>query len=257
VLKAAGAHADFAGVRNLAPIALASLIAGCGGAARPAATLAPTTPPAAPLQSDLHAPKAETFEGYRQQELDAARRLRDAIAQARRSPSVEAALRVARLTNRISPAAEDSLRRDWANANATLGKLSGARRGELAYVVNSISALAAQHALTSDRIDPTFLVLRNNTRFWASAAMPPSGFRTTFGKDPAIFQYYPGHGMQLQPLASWGRANALAGACLKALKTHSRKHPCRKAALTASLDRLAATPRGSTTSPTAPARPRG
>jgi D-glucuronyl C5-epimerase C-terminus len=248
VLKAAGPHADLAGVRSvrsrarvrqLAPIALASLIAGCGAAARPAATPAPTTPPPAPLSLDGHAPKSDTFAGYEKAERDAAQRLRQAIAQARRSTSVEAALRVSRLTGRISPAAEDSLRRDWANANATLGKLSGTRRSELAYVVNSISALAAQHALTSDRIDPTFLVLRNNTSFWSRAALPASGFRTTFGRDPAIFQYYPGHGMQLQPLASWGRANALAGACLQALRTHSRKHPCRKAALTASLDRLA------------------
>jgi D-glucuronyl C5-epimerase C-terminus len=239
VLKAAGAHADLAGVRTLAPIALAALIAGCGAAARPAATPAPTTPPPAPLSVDGHAPKSDTFAGYEKAERDAAQRLREAIAQARRSPSVEAALRVARLTRRISPAAEDSLRRDWANANATLGRLSGTRRSELAYVVNSISALAAQHALTSDRIDPTFLVLRNNTSFWSRAALPASGFRTTFGRDPAIFQYYPGHGMQLQPLASWGRANALAGACLQALRTHSRKHPCRKAALTTSLDRLA------------------
>jgi hypothetical protein len=239
VLKAAGAHADFAGVRRLAPIVLASLIVGCGAAARPAATPAPTTPPPAAPLIDGHAPKSDTFAGYDKAERDAARRLRDAIDQARRSPTVEAALRVARLTRRISPTTEDWLRRDWADANATLGKLTGTRRNELAYVVNSIRTLAAQHALTSDRIDPTFLVLRNNTRFWASAALPSSGFRTTFGSDPAIFQYYPGHGMQLQPLASWGKANALAGACLKALQTHSRKHPCRKAALTTSLDRLA------------------
>ncbi len=239
VLKAAGSHADLAGVSRLAPIALASLIAGCGAAARPAATPAPTTPPPPAPLIDAHAPKANTFEGYRQQQLDAARRLREAIAQARRSPSVEASLRVARLTGRISPAAEDAWRRDWANANATLGRLSGTRRGELAYVVDAVAALAAQHALTAERIEPAFLVLRNNTSFWSRSPLPASGYRTTFGRDPAIFQYYPGHGMQLQPLASWGRANALAGACLTALKTGSRRHPCRKAALTATLDRLA------------------
>jgi hypothetical protein len=239
VLKAAGAHADLAGVRKLAPIALAWLIAGCGATAHPSATPAPTTPPPAPLAADGYAPKSDSFAGYDKAERDAAQRLKEAIAQARRSPTVEASLRVARLTRRISPVTEDWLRRDWANANATLGKLTGVRHNELAYVVGSINALAAQHALTADRIDPTFLVLRNNTRFWSSAPMPSSGFRTTFGKDPAIFQYYPGHGMQLQPLASWGRANALAGACLTALRTHSRKHPCRKAALTTSLDRLA------------------
>ena len=56
--------------------------------------------------------------------------------------------------------------------------------------------------------------------------------------DPEIFQYYPGRGLQLQPLASWGRANAIAGACLAALRSRSSKDRCRPAALTRSLDRL-------------------
>src|SRR5690242_19639515 len=97
VLKAAGSHADLAGVRKLAPIALAALIVGCGAAAHPSATPAPTTPPPAPLRTDGYAPKSDKFAGYDKAERDAARRLRDAIAQARRSPSVEAALRVAML----------------------------------------------------------------------------------------------------------------------------------------------------------------
>ena len=70
--------------------------------------------------------------------------------------------------------------------------------------------------------------------------MPTSGWRTSFGTDPAIFQYYPGHGLQLQPLASWGRANAIAGACLAALRSRTRKDRCRSAALARSLDRLSA-----------------
>ena len=38
-----------------------------------------------------------------------------------------------------------------------------------------------------------------------------------------IFQYYPGRGLQLQPLASWGRANAIAGACLAAMRSRTTK----------------------------------
>ena len=53
--------------------------------------------------------------------------------------------------------------------------------------------------------------------------MPASGFRTSPDADPAVFQYYPGHGMQLQPLASWGRANAIAGACLAALRSRTKQ----------------------------------
>ena len=169
----------------------------------------------------------------RQREADRLRRAK--IAAARRSPTVKAALRVARLTGRIAPGAETRLRREWTDANRTLATLTGVRRTELGYVVQSIRTLAAQHALTADRIEPTFLILRTNARFWPRAAIPASGWRT--GR-PEIFQYYPGRGLQLQPLASWGRANAIAGACLAALRSRSTKDRCRPAALTRSLDRL-------------------
>ena len=46
--------------------------------------------------------------------------------------------------------------------------------------------------------------------------------------------------MQLQPLASWGRANAIAGACLAALRSRTKKDTCRPGALAKSLDRLTA-----------------
>src|SRR5262249_18064149 len=53
-----------------------------------------------------------------------------------------------------------------------------------------------------------------------------------------IYQYYPGHGLQFQPLASWGRANAIAGACLAALRSRSTRDVCRTATMTRWLDRL-------------------
>lgn len=161
------------------------------------------------------------------------------ITRLRRSPTVEAALRVARMTGRITPGAEGSMRAEWQAANATLAKLTGVRHTELAYAVGAVRALAAAHALTADRLRPTFLILRQNVRFWKDQPVPASGWRTTFGRDPAIFQYYPGRGLQLQPLASWGRANAIAGACLAALRSKTTKDTCRRAALTRSLDRMA------------------
>lgn len=173
----------------------------------------------------------------RREAYEAARRKE--IARMRRSKTVEGALRVARLTGRITPGAEGSMRAEWANANKTVGRLTGTPRTELASVVNAVRSLAATRQLTADRLRPTFLVLRQNERFWKDQPVPASGWRTTFGRDPAIFQYYPGRGLQLQPLASWGRANAIAGACLAALRSKTTKDTCRRAALTRSLDRMA------------------
>src|SRR3954454_14466167 len=94
--------------------------------------------------------------------------------------------------------------------------------------------------LTVDRLRPVFLVLRTNTRFWAREPLPAGGFRPSPYTDPAGFQYYPGHGLQLQPLASWGRANAIAGACLAAMRSKTKRDRCRPGALAKSLDRLSA-----------------
>ena len=99
-------------------------------------------------------------------------------------------------------------------------------------MIGSAEELAAAHRLTRSRFASVFLLLRRNTRFWARAAWPAPSQRTTFGKDPAVFQYYPGRGMQLQPLAGWGKANWLAGSCLRAPAR------CRRAELRRTVDRL-------------------
>jgi hypothetical protein len=216
-------------------VVLGVLLAGCGAAPTPP----PPQPPRDTEPLDMLAPKAGRFDLMVEEARAAERRRLAALARARRSKTVEGALRVATLTGRITPQAEAQRRREWSAAQRTVAKLTGVRRTELGYVVNSLRALAAAHQLTSDRIDPTFLVLRANASFWPRAGLPASGWRTSFGRDPAIFQYYPGRGLQLQPLASWGRANAIAGACLAALRSRTTKDRCRSAALTRSLDRLA------------------
>jgi hypothetical protein len=83
-------------------------------------------------------------------------------------------------------------------------------------------------------MEQAFLVLRRNTDFWTRAPLPQPAQRLTFGRDPLVFQAYPGHGLQLQLLASFGRANALAKACLD----DSDGLPCRPRALRRRLDRL-------------------
>ena len=241
-LKAAVPDADHSGRMPRLTVALLLIVialAGCAETPAPRAPApTPSPPPGEPL--DTARPKTGAYEALLARQRAEEARLRAEIARTRRSPTVEASLKVARLTGRISPALEASLRSDWTKANATLGKLTGLRRSELAYVVGTVRSLAASHTLTADRLRPTFLVLRTNARFWAREPLPASGFRTSPNADPAIFQYYPGRGMQLQPLASWGRANAIAGACLNAMRSKTKKDTCRPGALAKSLDRLTA-----------------
>ena len=54
-----------------------------------------------------------------------------------------------------------------------------------------------------------FLQLERNTEYWPNRTYPASGQRITFAGSSLIFQYYPGQGLQIQPLANFGKANGL------------------------------------------------
>jgi D-glucuronyl C5-epimerase-like protein len=198
-------------------------LAGCGAVADPPPRPAP--PPEVRLQENQGELKAATWRAAAAAEAERERLLRLAIRKARKSTTVAGALRLALLTGQISPATHERLTRDYADARQAAGRLTGARAYELRSVLGTVDHLASVHLLDAGRLRPVFLILRRNTRFWTHAPFPAASARTTFGDDPAVFQYYPGRGLQLQALASWGKANWLAGACLR-----SRSHARRKAA---------------------------
>ena len=99
-------------------------------------------------------PKDDSIPAFRQQQYE--RWLRAEIARLRRSPTVEASLRVARLERAdLAGNSRRSLRKDWARANTTVAELSGVRaRTELGYVIGTVRTLAAAHLLTADRLRP-------------------------------------------------------------------------------------------------------
>ena len=210
-----------------------------------AATPAPTGPRERPLSLAIGYLRRDTarkqaFERWRRTELE----------KAKRSRTVAGALRRALLARHIGRAEHDRLRDVYTRARADAARLPGARGIELGAVVGSVETLAASRRLTAGRFAPVFLTLRRNDEFWRSAALPAPGDRETFGDDPAVFQYYPGRGMQLQQLASWGRVNARLGVCLDgrargprdlmaAIGT-DRRGPCARRKLARALDRLVA-----------------
>lgn len=152
----------------------------------------------------------------------------------RRSTTVKGALRRAWLSRAISRSRYEALRGTWWRARRDVRRLSGTRRTELAAVVAMAEHLAARRMLTASRLDPVFLTIRRNREFWTTRALPAPRTRLSFRRDPVVFEYYPGQGLAIQPLASFGRANALAGSCLRS----AARHRCRPAALQRLLDRM-------------------
>ncbi|MDQ3647308.1 MAG: D-glucuronyl C5-epimerase family protein, partial [Actinomycetota bacterium] len=97
----------------------------------------------------------------------------------------------------------------------TLRRLRGSRRRQLAYVLGVAERLALRGRLTSSRMPAVFLLVRRNASFWSARAFPGSGAKVRFRGSEILFQYYPGRGLQLQPLVNFKRANLMHGACTK------------------------------------------
>src|SRR4051794_13486297 len=175
--------------------------------------------------------------------------------------SVGKALRRAYDNGAIDREAYSSYGDIYSKAKSAWHRLGGNRRTELGAVITTVNGLAASGQLTGSRMGPVFLELQRNTQWWSRTAATPAptpeehtphkttacttagriaaGPRVQFKGDPLTLQYYPGSGLRLQPLANFGKANALYNAC-KGINTQPGT-PCEPDKLRALLDRLIGT----------------
>ncbi|MGH2979356.1 MAG: D-glucuronyl C5-epimerase family protein [Solirubrobacterales bacterium] len=129
-----------------------------------------------------------------------------AAAGARKADPVKTTINRALARGAIDAEQRGDYLRSYSRARRTLRALSGQRRAELDYVLDTLRSLARQRRLTA-RLRPMFLILDRNREWWAKAGPPGSGARLTFGGSRVIFQYFPGEGLQLHPLANFGKLN--------------------------------------------------
>jgi hypothetical protein len=127
-------------------------------------------------------------------------------------------------------------RRRWGRwyvlALRTLRGLRGARDTQLRYVVDSVEALALSRQLIPSRMPVAFLQLERNRQYWRSLPYPAAGDQVAFRGSEILFQYFPGEGLQLHPLATFKKANHMHGACA------SGKPSCDRDALRTLLDEM-------------------
>ena len=148
------------------------------------------------------------------------------------SRAVAKALAAARRHGSISRASYVRYRRAYGHARSVRARLRGARRAQLGYVIGSIESIAARGRLIPSRMPSLFVQLERNTRYWPSLPFPASGDQLSFKGSELLYQYYPGRGLQLQPLSTFKKANNLHSACVK------HTGPCRPAGIKRLLDEM-------------------
>ncbi len=130
-----------------------------------------------------------------------------AAARPRRTPLSELA-RLAR-ARAISSARYTAARSAYLAALDTASRLRGTRRAELGGVIAAVRLIAARGELTASRVAPLLLMLQRNRQWWVSGPLLAPGERVEFAGSRLVWEHYPGQGIQLQMLASFGKANAL------------------------------------------------
>jgi len=93
------------------------------------------------------------------------------------------------------------------------GMPAGVARDELSGVIANAATLDASGQLTSSRLAATLMTVRRNKQFWPLNPAPAVGTRVVFTGSPVYLEYYRSEGLQIQPLANFGKANAAWGAC--------------------------------------------
>ncbi|MBV9605293.1 MAG: hypothetical protein JO027_09305 [Solirubrobacterales bacterium] len=98
---------------------------------------------------------------------------------------------------------------DWNAALRTQRHLRGTPAHELEAVIENLHNIAAAGKLTPDRLPALFLTLHYNRQWWAAGTVPSSGSYVEFAGSQLLWEYYPGQGIELQVLGTFGRADGM------------------------------------------------
>jgi hypothetical protein len=130
---------------------------------------------------------------------------------AKRAPERTVVSELARLyrSHQIAGADYHRYSAGFSAALASVKRLGGTRAGELEAVVQNLHQIAAHGALTPSRLPALFLTLDRNRQWWTTGPLPFSGQLIEFSGSHLVWEYYPGQGLELQVLATFGKADGL------------------------------------------------
>ncbi len=97
----------------------------------------------------------------------------------------------------------------YSGARRLVKKLKGTRRTELAAALANADRQAADGLLTASRAHVVLETIRRNAEWWKSGSLLSYGRRIRFSGSRLVWQSYPGQGIQIQWLGTFGRMNQL------------------------------------------------
>jgi D-glucuronyl C5-epimerase-like protein len=130
-----------------------------------------------------------------------------ALAAAKHGPTVSAALQGLLRSGAITEAVYRQDYNAYVAAKRSVGRIRGTRRSELAAVLGNVQQMAGAGALIPSRLAAVFLTLERNRDWWTTEPLLASGDRISFPPSKLVWQYYPGQGIEIQWLATFGEGN--------------------------------------------------
>jgi hypothetical protein len=121
--------------------------------------------------------------------------------------TVQQALKSLLLRNRISQAQYQTYLNEWAGDLREESSLTGWRKQQLSDVTTLLHDLAASKQMTAPRLPVLFLTLHNNAQYWKTGKQLVYADRVEFPGSYLEWEYYPGYGLELQVLGTFGEAN--------------------------------------------------
>src|SRR4051794_25085101 len=133
------------------------------------------------------------------------------VAGAAKRPAVAGELQRLAAEGRLTPEDAAAKRAIYDDAKAIERKLTGTRKAELGGVIGDLDGMAARGSFSEpSRLPALFDTLQRNREYWASQPLPAAGARISFPGSELVYQLYPGHGLQIQWLGTFGKLNGYA-----------------------------------------------
>jgi hypothetical protein len=127
----------------------------------------------------------------------------------RAKPTVPSVLTGLYRRQAITTGAYHAYEQSFNQALAAERRLRGTRRAELSAVTVNLHQMALAGTLTASRLPVLFQTLDRNRQWWTTGPLLSSGQRVEFQGSQLVWEYYPGQGIQLQVLGSFGKADGL------------------------------------------------